>query len=117
MDKYATTTGGKPKLMIPKWRMKKEIPQCNHNGKTWYWCPHHKKEGLFDGLYMPHKSEDHDICRAKKYPNKKPHGANTTSSTENSTSTKLQLTESMHNALVTEGNMTPGQDTALWAIM
>ena len=36
------------------------------DGKTWYWCPLHVKEGLFDGLYMPHKPEDHDEWARKK---------------------------------------------------
>ena len=71
-DKTEIPTGGKPKLMIPEWRTRNEGIQCDHDGKSWYWCPYHKKPGLFDGLYMPHKPEDHDEWRAKKYPYKKP---------------------------------------------
>ena len=25
-----------------------------------YWCPHHKIEGKYDGLYVTQKPEDHD---------------------------------------------------------
>ena len=32
-----------------------------HKGKTVWWCPSHKhKDGLFDGLYVWQKPEDHD---------------------------------------------------------
>ena len=72
-----------PKLMIDEWRIKHEGPSCVCNGKTWYWRPHHKKAGLFNGLYMIHKPEDHEKWCAKKYPNKKPR--NETPSTTNST--------------------------------
>ena len=43
-------TKGKEKLLIPKWRTQNEGPKCDRDGTTWYWCPHHKKKGLFDGL-------------------------------------------------------------------
>ena len=109
---HSSGTNGKEKLLIPEWRTKNEGPKCDCDGMTWYWCPHHFKKGLFDGLYMTHKPEDHDAWKLKKYPNKRPR-PEAKSSSANSSS-KLQLTESMRNALVTEGNMTPDQATALW---
>lgn len=60
----ATTT--KPKLLIPKWRTVKKGDKVDKEGKTWWWCPHHKKEGLFDGLYMPHKPSEHDEWKRQK---------------------------------------------------
>ena len=59
----------KPKLMIPEWRTVKKGASVEKDGKTWHWCPHHFKEGLFDDLYMPHKPEDHDEWAQKKKEN------------------------------------------------
>ena len=92
------------------------------DGKTWWWCPHHKKEGLFDGLYMPHKPSEHDEWKKKKderraaYKEKKKanSSANSTSSKGDKGKIKLELTEAMKNALVTDCNMTEEQATALW---
>ena len=63
---------------------------------------------------MPHKPEDHDEWvnnkkemvqqRKSKRKNDGKHNNN-----------KLQLTDTMKQALVTEGNITPEQVTALWA--
>ena len=58
---HATSTASAPAtLKIPVWRTIKEGDSVFRDGKTWYWCSKHKKEGLFDGLYMPHKECDHD---------------------------------------------------------
>ena len=46
--------------MILEWRTKKKAKSVECDGKTWHWYPHHYTEGLFDGLYMPHKPCDHD---------------------------------------------------------
>ena len=60
----ATSSGGNNKgngkLGFPEWRTKKGKDKVERDGKTWWWCPHHKREGYFDGLYMPHKPCDHD---------------------------------------------------------
>ena len=45
---------------IQKWRGKKDGDTKVVNGRTYYWCPHHKKDGCYDGLYVTtHKAEDH----------------------------------------------------------
>ena len=103
-----------PKLMIPKWRTINVGASCSRDGKTWWWCPHHSKEGLFNGLYMNHKPEDHAEWAKKKKEMAEKRKARTNSD-NNSNRNKLQLIESMKQALVTEGNMTPEQATALWA--
>ena len=54
------TSAEKPELKIPVWRTEKKEASVQRDGKTWWWCPHHKKEGLFDGLYMTHKPSEHD---------------------------------------------------------
>ena len=44
---------------LARWRIKKEGDTKQYIGKTWYWCPYHKKEGKWDGMYVLHKPEDH----------------------------------------------------------
>ena len=107
--------GKKPKLFVPDWRIENKGETCTVDGTTWHWCPHHKREGLFDGMYMPHKECDHDAWAKKK---KERWGSNKNKTSHDSTrnnSTKLQLTDSMKQALITEGNMTSDQATALWS--
>ena len=110
-----STSDTKPKLRIPEWRTIKKGDKVDRDGKTWWWCPKHKAEGLFDGLYVTHKPEDHDEWsrRNKEARAKKKTAASTNTST--SDSGKLQLTESMKQALMTDGNMTSEQATVLWA--
>ena len=88
----------------------------DRDGKTWWWCPHHKTEGLFDGLYVTHKPEDHDEWKKdKRNWMRKKNSSSSSASDGNSDSGKLQLTDSMKQALMTDGNMTEEQATALWA--
>lgn len=58
---------------VQKWRTVKKGATSQVNGKTFYWCPHHKhQKGYFDGLYCLHKPEDHDQWKAKYRRNKPP---------------------------------------------
>ena len=116
------SSSSKPKLHIPEWRTIKKGEKLDKDGKTWWWCPHHKKEGLFDGLYMPHKASEHDEWKKKKDERmaarkaaKRGSSANSTKSNGGKSKKKLELTDAMKNALVTDGNMTEEQATALWA--
>ena len=44
-----------------KWRTFNIGTTIQHKGTKVWWCPSHKhKYGLFDGLYVWHKPEDHD---------------------------------------------------------
>ena len=106
----ATSSSGKAKLHIPEWRTVKKGESIEKEGNTWYWCPHHKKEGLFDGLYMPHKASEHDEWAKKKKEKAEKRKA---SKSGDEPKSKLQLTESMRNALVTDGNMTKEQASEL----
>ena len=56
-----TKTGG-----IDKWRMKNVGPTKTVNGKQYWWCPHHKLPGQFDGLYFEHKLSGHDEWKRKR---------------------------------------------------
>ena len=37
-------------IHIADWCKKKGAVTVNRDGKQWWWCPQHKKEGNFDGL-------------------------------------------------------------------
>ena len=50
-------------LSIKSWSMKKTEDSVKREGRTWYWCPHQKVEGSYDGLYVMHKPEEHDEGR------------------------------------------------------
>ena len=50
-----TTTGTK-KPRWEEWQTKKVGESIQHNGKTWWWCPHHSKG---KGLYVRHRPENH----------------------------------------------------------
>ena len=119
----ATTSGSDNKLKnksdkekalgFPEWRTKKGKDEVKRDGKTYWWCPHHKREGYFDGLYMPHKPEDHDAWaeNKKKWQEKR----KTKKGNEKGKSNSLGLTEALKSALMTEGNMSEEQAKACWA--
>ena len=109
------TTAGNPKLKIPVWRTEKKGDSVQRDGKTWWWCPHHKKEGLFDGLYMTHKPSEHDEWsrKQKEFYAKKKNKSN--SANGSNASASLTLTDSMKQALMTQGNMSEDQAKACWA--
>ena len=67
-------------------------------------------------MYMPHKACDRAEWKRKKEERWGKKRSNPDDSTSNSSSKPtLQLTETMKQALVTEGNMTAEQATDLWS--
>ena len=54
-------------LSIKAWRMKKTEDEIKKQVKTWYWCSHHKLDGVYDGLYVTHKLEDHEEWKKNKF--------------------------------------------------
>ena len=109
------STAKKSKLFVPEWRVENKGESCTVDGTTWHWCSHHKREGLFDGMYMPHKECDHDAWAKKKKERWGKNKSTASNVSAGNSSTKLQLTDSMKQALITEGNMTSEQATALWS--
>ena len=108
----------KDKLFVDEWRIKNIGEMITRDGATWYWCPYHKREGLYDGMYMPHKACDQDEWKRKKEERwGKKRTATNNLTGDSSSKSKLQLTESMRQVLVTEGNMSAEQATALWSKM
>lgn len=112
-----SATNANPKLRIPVWRTMKTEDKVVRDGKTWWWCPKHKVDGLFDGLYVTHKPEDHDEWSRQQKERRAKKKTAWSTNTSPSDSGNLQLTESMKQALMTDGNMTSDQATALWTKM
>ena len=88
------------------------------DGKQHWWCPHHKWEGEFDGLYMTHKPEDHHIWqkqkderiakfKKKKEEKKKSNGGGNTQNNNNKKS--FTMSDKLKTALCTQGQLTPEQ--------
>ena len=51
---------------VEKWRTLNKCATNQNEGKTVWWCLSHKhKDGLFDGIYIWHKPEDHDALFEK----------------------------------------------------
>ena len=70
------------------------------DGKTWYWCPHHKHpRGKFDGLYCLHKPEDHDEWKAKYRKGKPPAPGSTNTGSGNDASKKLAINQRLKEVL------------------
>ena len=81
------------------------------NGRWFYWCPEHKYEGFYDGLYVTHppeknakwKDKQYKMKGRRKYANKSNNGNNSNSSSSgSSTELKLVLSDSVQQALITD---------------
>ena len=56
---------------VEEWRTIKKGDTMQVDGRTVYWCPHHKHpKGEFDGLYCWHKPENHDEWKSKMRQNR-----------------------------------------------
>jgi len=102
-------------LSIQAWRMTKTEDSLERDGKQWYWCPHHKMEGSYDGLYVTHKPEEHDEWknnkaqfRKKRYEASKNNDSHDTSKEEDSAK-KLTINDNMKAALLTHCDLTGAQ--------
>ena len=72
----STTNKNTRKKYVPEeWLITNVGPSIERDGKTLYWCPHHKgPQKDWPGMYMPHKPEDHHLwqeAKDLKYPRKK----------------------------------------------
>ena len=87
--------------------MKKTEDSIQKEGRTWYWCPHHKVEGSYDGLYVTHKPEEHEEWknnrsqfRRKKYLEKKKDNSDESKEKNSKTSKKLVINENLKAYIV-----------------
>ena len=51
---------------LARWRIKNVGPSKVSYSKTYYWFPHHVKEGKWSGMYILHRPDQHKGKRAKK---------------------------------------------------
>jgi hypothetical protein len=45
--------------MVKTWRATFDGAKKTVDGKEWFWCPHHVKDGCWDGLYVGHPPDKH----------------------------------------------------------
>ena len=85
--------------------------------KSNYWCPHHVRDGDYDGLYVcSHKPKEHDEWAKDKKGFSKARAAKRQKSNKSDTDDpKLSLSSAMRSALVTNCNMTTSEANDLWA--
>jgi len=108
---FATSGGGgnknsqdSTKIDIEDWRKKKGKDSVERDGKTWYWCPHHKFPGQFDGLYVTHPPDKHDEWKQKKAEYRKSRGKKDKDNS-NGDKKKLTLNGSLKAALTSCTNI------------
>ena len=90
---------GRTTSTLEEWRMKKTEDVVKRDGKTYYWCPHHKQPGKYDGLYVSsHKPEDHD-----EYMEKRKNGKGNWNKKSNAPAPSLQLKDKLQQALTSNG--------------
>ena len=110
-----------PYFTLDDWRMKKDGDSKTMDGKTWYWCPRHVQEGLYDGLYVTHRPEDHDAWADRKRNWKKNKSSSGQSSSGNasgdnpSSTDRLTLSNNLKAAMVTNFQCTSEQAERLWS--
>ena len=117
----SNTTYSKGNIIIPEWCMKKMFEDSVfQDRKQFYWCPEHKYEGKYDGLYITHAPEKHGEWRAYQEAQKQNkrdkwsqnNSGNNTASTQSSagkifaSGTKLVFSNKMKQALFTNRGFT-----------
>ena len=51
-------------------RVNKSMDNITRDGQYWYWCPKHKMERIFDGMYINSPSNKHDEWSELKQSNR-----------------------------------------------
>ena len=107
-----------PKITIAKWRMTKDGDSKEVDGELWWWCPKHKVDGVYDGLYVKHKPEDHDdwLARKKKSKQAKRDGApSLQNSSQNTNAKRLTLSNNLKAAMMSNFQCSEQQADKLWS--
>ena len=116
--KTSTKPTQKPRNILEEWRKKKGAATITKDGQTWHWCPRHKVEGQYDGLYVTHSPADHDKVMAQRkenYQNRRNKKDKTKTSGQKSGGDKQRLTLSNNliACLLTHSTLTSAQADAL----
>ena len=112
-------SGRKPN--IEAWRMSKTLgDKVQREGKWYFWCPHHKYSGFYDGLYVTHPPEKHDEWKDRQDKFKKRgkyaasssggnSGSSGSSGVNSGNKVKLVLSDTVKQALITDHGFNPLQ--------
>ena len=95
---------------IEDWRKVKTTYSVEKNDLTWWWCPKHKFEGVFDGLYVRHKPEDHDAWQQRKDERKT---QSKSQQSEQPATQKLTMSDKLKTALLTKCKLSASELDAL----
>ena len=100
------------------WRIVKGGPSKTVDGKTWHWCPHHKRKGKYDGMYVTYPSDKHDEWMERKpiWDKKKSTSATSTSVSTTSTLTQiLALSSDLKASMVVNFQCAHDETDKLWS--
>jgi hypothetical protein len=87
---------------VQKWRaVKNKGEKCEVDGLTWWWCPKHKLEGSFDGLYVRHHPNDH-VDWQKRKDDRKKQQQGLSEGGRNNVPQKLSMSDKLKTALMTK---------------
>lgn len=112
----------KKKFGIEEWRMSKQGNTKIVNGVTYWWCPHHRNEGQFDGLYVTHKPSEHDSWKAErdrknaawKDKRRSKTDKSSTSSGKTPASKRLVMSEKLKSVLVSKLSCSDADADEIW---
>ena len=100
---------------VADWRKTKtDGDKLEKDGKTWYWCPHHKSEdrGHPEGLYVTHTLED---CNVAKRRQKKDKNSSKSSDSSSKPKSKLAIGDNLKAVLMTRHALTSEEAEAVWS--
>ena len=100
------------------WRIVKEDPTKIDDGKTCYWCPRYKKEGVYDGICFIHPPNKHDEWSVRKNNWRKKKTSSSTSTQDSKpsiTNQKLGLSSDLKAVIVANFHCTQEEADKLWS--
>eukprot|EP00957_Ditylum_brightwellii_P112680 8589489-Ditylum_brightwellii.AAC.1 len=83
------------------WKTKFKTAKITHDGKEWEWCKEHKREGMYNAIYMPAPhdhtkwKEKRDKIRKKIKKKKEAKASGPPSSSSSSNGMKLALNDNL----------------------
>ena len=108
----------KKKHGIDEWRMFKKGESKVVNGITYWWCPHHKVEGKYDGLYMTHKPSEHSAWKKDRDKRNEEWKAKRRGKKENTTSqgsqSKSVMSDKLKSILTSHLSCSDADADAIW---
>ena len=102
---------------LEDWRIVSDGKDKVVDNLTWYWCPNHEMEVVYDAMYVKHSEDKYDKWIERKKGRKKKKDNTTSrnpSSTTTPTSQKLTLNNNLKATMVTNFNCTEAEANNLW---